>query len=166
MRTLTPSLFLLVALSATPLPAQASFSKYGTACTAPNLSMPAIGATGLPKLNTAFTVTYTGPSQALWPSEIRPVLLTGIQSWNVSIPKLTQWQPLGCTLLVTPDLILPMGTNGPNYENKFVLNIPNDPKLIGLTYYQQWAPWYNFCLVSCEFRAFYFSDAAKIVIGL
>jgi len=114
----------------------ASSSSYGTGCGSGNGPL-TITADTLPWIGSAFRTTTTGiPANSL------SIAVLGLS--QVALPLstiLAEGQP-GCTLLVTPDILL-LQTNGPANTATSSVVLANDPALVGIPFFQQTIP--------CEF---------------
>ncbi len=170
MRCLVRSGLLALAtlFTTTLLPAQAAaFSTFGQGCTASGLPVPAIGILGLPQLNTTFTLTYTGPNRATWPTSLQPMVMLGFQQAQWPVPPLSSSQPAGCTVYLLADYWQLMPAGGISYVNTFSLTVPNQPILIGTNLVAQWGCVNQTCLVNgCRVNALLTSDAGLLTIGL
>ncbi|MGE0144645.1 MAG: hypothetical protein AB7I19_16625 [Planctomycetota bacterium] len=160
------SLLSVLALTATLAAQQAGFSTFGQACTVSGLSTPAISATGLPVLGSTFSIDYSGPNRATWPTELRPVFLYGIAPTNLSLDGMFRNQPAGCTLYVQPIDAVLMPPVSILFASSVALSVPNQPVLAGSSLVAQWACLNQTCLVNgCNANAVLTSDAASITLG-
>lgn len=152
---------------------QAAFAPFGVACSVPGAPTPAIGARGLPRLGTTFEVTFTGPNHNTSSAQqsAQPVLLTGLNAVPVpaAIPVGTfPQQPAGCWVFVFPDLAIPMplARSGAAFESALALTVPNDPALIGATWFHQWVSIFRQCgFAGCSIFWAVTSDAAQVLVG-
>jgi hypothetical protein len=169
-----------VLLSALGL-AQASYTYYGPQCAARG----PIGLTveGLPRLGGDLTTIYTGPhSYMAWSnrsgsgeSGSQPILLIGVSDrafGALPLPFMLPWSPYGqCQLLASAEIMLPMATD-PRYNNmyldRFTLRIPNDARLFGVSFYQQWLTFTRGCVYpspGCNYDLSS-SNGGKATVGL
>lgn len=170
-----PLLFVLLVLFAVAAPRaqQATFTPFGTACTFPGEPTPAIGARGLPRIGTSFDITYQGPNRAPGGSQqsVQPFLVTGLQLFSAPVPVPTflfPQQTAGCLVYVFPDIVLPMpiARGGMVFESSFTWAIPNDPALVGATWFHQWLAIFEQCgFAGCDYLWSVTSDAAHVVAG-
>ena len=107
---------------------------------------------GLPVVGGAFELFYTGPNHQLdnTQSITQPSLVVGFGLIGpVDIPQfLLPLQPVGCTLYPSHDIVLPMAPdqNGRNaFTNSVRISIPNDPILLGGTFFAQWLAVHTQC---------------------
>ena len=138
--------FLSLTLTA-PLPAQAaSYTNFGQGCGFGTILFSA-RATSDPKLGTTCYVYAESPSWFRYFTFSLVILVSGSSNsaWiggqlPFQVPRLPPFiygQP-ACSLLVSPDhLVLPSGGR----DAVVPFDIPNDPRLIGFTLYQQWMYW-------------------------
>lgn len=169
MRNLLAITGFALAAFAAPASAQlASFQTFGQGCTVSGLTLPTIGATGLPQIGTSsFSIDYSGPSRATWPTELRPAFMYGLSQANLPLDGFFNSQPVGCTLYLNPLDIILMPAVGINFASSVPFNIPNNPTLIGWSFFAQWACINQTCLVTgCNVNAVLTSDAASVTIGL
>ena len=166
---------LLSALAAATLTAlvgaqSPGITTFGTGCSILRQQL-SIGHLGTPRLGATFDLTYSGPNfignaaqQRAW-----PFLTLGFQTTNVPIPPVFVQQPPGCTILVTPELTLPMPpdpTGAPSYQAAMSFAVPNDPALTGGMMFAQWFLAYYQCgFVGCALVAVGTSDAAGVTSG-
>lgn len=166
---ITPVISLLLAVAAA-LPAQASFTPFGTGCAWNNIPL-AIGNSGLPHLGQTFAITYSGPNHFMNSAQqiAQPWIALGLQPQTYAIPAgLFLQQPAGCTAYLTPLSMTPMPADPvlPLYVSSFALAIPNDPGLLGVQLLAQWLTVGQQCgFAGCGIAAALTSDAAAIVIG-
>jgi len=132
--------FLALAMA---LPAQASFTNFGTAC----LQGQAISAANLPRIGQSFGVRYSGLIGNIFfgtSSQLAsPFLMLGLSNTQAGSTPLPFTLPMsvtggipGCDVLVSPDAIL-----GPLPNSQFPtqqLALPADPAFVGLTLHLQW----------------------------
>ena len=173
--TRTAFLVLGIALATTAVRAQsASFSVIGTACSAPSEPTPAIAARGLPRIGTSFDVTYAGPNRTFSSAQqiVQPFLITGLALSNpalmVPVGLLPQ-QPAGCLVYVQPDLVLamPIDASGASFVSSVTLSIPNQPALVGATWFHQWFAVMEQCgIAGCNMAWVITSDAAIVQAGV
>ena len=157
-----------------PVVAQAaSFTVIGSPCTVTGEATPTIGVRGLPRVGTTFDVTYAGPNRTFDSAQtiVRPYLVTGfaLVTPPFVIPTtLLRRQPAGCSLYVTPDIVLPMPMSpaGPIFGSSVSLTIPNDPQLIGARWFHQWFALFEQCgFAGCSPEWAATSDAGIVVVG-
>lgn len=168
MRHLTAAATALLLLGGTATAQFASFTPFGQGCTASGLTMPTIGAQGLPQIGTTFTITYSGPNRATWPTELHPVFLFGLQTIAFPLDNLLRSQPSGCTLYVVPWSFTLMGPGtGIGFADTVSFAIPMSGALIGLSFVAQWGVLNQTCLVTgCTANALLTSDAATVTVGI
>lgn len=160
------AIFLLAALSSFSSAQTAGFTTFGQACTATGLATPTIGATGLPVLGQSFSIDYTGPNRATWPTELRPVFLYGIVQAALPLDGMFRNQPAGCTLYLQPIDAVLMPPVSISFANSVTLAVPNQPALAGAVLIAQWACLNQTCLViGCTPNAVLTSDAAVATLG-
>lgn len=151
-------------------PAQfAAFQPFGQGCTVSGLPMPTIGATGLPQVGTTFSIDFTGPNRATWPTELHPVFMFGLSTANFPLDGLFNSQPAGCTLYLVPEMFLLMGPGtGIGYATSVSLPVPNNFALVGFSFVAQWCVLSQTCLIGapCNVNAVLTSDAATITVGI
>lgn len=157
-------------LAATAPSQQASFTTFGTPCTAANSTTPAIGNRGLPRLGTTMAVTYSGPNSIEPGIQLteHPMLIVGFSRVDLPIPPLIVTQPAGCTLYPSLDVVLPTAPAvlGRAYVPSINLSVPNDSRLLGGVLYLQWMTPRSQCtFVGCGLLWVVLSDAARAVIG-
>ena len=152
----------------------ASFTPIGSACSAPGEPTPAIGAVGLPQIGTSFDVTYSGPNRAMSSAQqsVQPFLLTGFNLYPspIVVPlALFFAQPPGCTVYVQTDFVLntPLDASGRAFIPSVTLRVPNDPRLLGASWFHQWFALYTQCgFAGCNPMWVITSDAAIVSVGL
>ena len=84
---------------------------------------------------------------------------------SIPMPPISSLQPQGCNILLLPLSYQFMPRSGSAYQGTVNFSIPNDPQLLGVTVYQQFASIYRNCRGACVDQMIRVSDAIKIVIG-
>lgn len=146
----------------------ASFTPFGSGCTVTGLTMPTIGAVGLPQIGATFTITYSGPNRATWPTELHPLFMYGFQSISLPLDAWFTSQPIGCTIYLVPRAFVLMGPGtGIGYASSVTFQIPTNYSLVGVSFLAQWGVLNQTCLVNgCNVNALLTSDAATVTMGI
>ena len=139
-----PLAFSLLGLA--PVCAQGSYVTYGQGCW--SLGEPGarvtLSASGSTRIGGTLTVSFTNPT---WQSRnwiVVPTLVTGMsdRTWaGLTLPFGIFHVPVvapDCMLYCSVDVVVPVGSSRNNRSGSVTLQIPNDPRLIGLRLYQQW----------------------------
>lgn len=150
-----PSLLAVLLLPSFVAAQTASYSLFGTGCSTQ------LTANGLPQIGKSFSVVYNGPSFCNQAVCAQPVLLTGLSNtqWgSVMLPIVPPFAIGGCGLLVSVEFMAPIAPG----KKQLDIAIPNDPRLIGLQFYQQWTTLVT--STSSPFTA-YFSNGGIMTIG-
>ena len=171
MRRLALLALLLALVSTSVVRGQgASFTVFGTSC-AVGRDRPVIGNRGLPRIGARFAITYSGPNILFNSGQqrTRPWLLIGFSAARIPIPPVFPRQPVGCNLWISPDATVAMNPdpNGrPMWGSSWDLQIPNDARLIGATFFGQWVAVHEQCgFGGCMIEWVLSSEGAQIVIG-
>lgn len=162
------------ALAAAALPAQASFTTFGSSC----VQGMAIGSIGLPRLGQTMQITYAGPAGnqfiGFFTNIHQPVLLLGLSNTQAGAVQLPFVLPLNitnggvCELLVSPDSqrLVPLWPSAPP-PLQLPLTIPNNTNLLGLRLHAQWMMLSERSLYTqILWRTLHTSNAATLVIGV
>ena len=162
MRTSVLSALPALLVLATSIPAQsASYTYYGTGCsTASPFSVD-----GLPKLGRTVTVKCYGSSRNFFATTVRS-LLTGFSDKQIGPIKLPLYG-LGCgALLASNEIVLPIPYSARNTLVSIPVPIPNDKRLVGLSFYQQVVEFARYCSkMRCGGWSISFTRAGHGVIG-
>ncbi len=164
---LTAGLSLLAALAGTNLASaqNASFTNYGSGCTSGG-PPPLIQALSLPVLGSTMTVRYVALPAGQSPVSIDwPMLIMGLQQTNTPVPPLSSFQPPNCTILVSPDVVIPMVWSGSSYPNTYALAIPNNNALAGYVLHLQFLDIYFRCQPTCDLQMIRATNAGTAVLG-
>jgi hypothetical protein len=134
-----------------------SFAPFGTGCwdlASPSWpNTPVMSTSGQATPGFTLTILYGGPTAynaGTGPFyEYRPALILGLSNQSVgalplpwTLPSAFTAQP--CRLYVSTDVIEVMNpVNAWSYASSYDLPIPNNAQLLGLTFFAQWAVFYN-----------------------
>lgn len=149
----------------------ASVTLYGSSCRDYNNQQtpPVMMVSGLPQLGATVTVRYLGPIISVFDTHFQPILITGLSSVNLPIPRVTPLMSANCTLLVNPDIavfFMPAGVTGQTLDRLSYV-IPNSPSMIGASVFHQWATMVFYAVdpTMPQVQYFMFSNAAQIHAG-
>lgn len=157
---------------AAALPAQASFTTFGTACQQGQ----AIGAANLPQLGQSFDVLYSGLIGNMFfggtTQLSSPFLMVGLSNTQAGSTPLPFTLPTSvtsgipnCEILVSPDAILALSPNAP-FPFTLQLAIPANPAFVGTSLHLQWfTTVQRWALGGPTTIRMVTSDAATAVIG-
>lgn len=104
------------------------FTQYGTACSPVSLTAPALNGSVNGSFVCGVTIDLNAPPVCCNVFLNGEWLLVGLQPLNTPLPG-------GCTLLASPDLVIPLPLQ--IGSTKIVADLPHDPALIGTSIYMQ-----------------------------
>ncbi len=177
MRCLVLAASAAVSLLAVPAVAQAagSVTYYGNGCSdaggtaiVPVMTVVVTNSTtGMPQPGATVTLRYVGQNGSGFWTESVPVLISGLSSANLPVPRLTQSMSTSCSLLVNPDIaVFVMPPSTANYLDRVSYTIPNTPTVLGASVFHQWGTIVFNTLGMTTLDFFVFSNGAQVQVGV